>query len=203
MSVYTPAQVEAIEDDNVLPARLWEIRFASETWRVWNGNVDRVFGGHRWQGMRGLVEAPTTPFPRDGSNETVEFLIRGMPDRIEDMMWDHEEEVHGRLLVDHVQMLAERGTRDHRALQPIGPMIGTMIYVMRGIQSDEAAATEDGQTERTYDLSIMAELLTAARSEASFGRYSPADQLARYPGIVDGIFSDVPTIARGQTLKLF
>ena len=202
MSVYTAAQVAAAMANNVTPARLWELRFASETVRIWNGNVDRVFGGYRWQGMRGLVLAPMTPFPRDGKNQTVQFLLRGMPERIEDMMWDQEAEVHGRLLIDYQQLLAVRSTRDHRALEPIGPMIGTTIYTMRGLSSAEAGAGEGGEA-RQYDLSIMAELMTASRSEASFGRYSPADQKARYPEVEDNIFSDVPSVARGQTIKLF
>ena len=203
MSVYTEEHVAILDADKAIPARLFEMQFKSETVRVWDGHVNREFGGFTWQGMRGLIDAEAVAFPRTGENKTLVFTIRGLPEAIEDLMWDQEEEVYGRNLIEYCQILAGDAFEDHRRLEPVGPMIGSIIYVMRGLQSTEVGSSEDGSAERVYDLSLMVELLTATRSEASFGRYSPADQSARYPAIVDNIFSDVPSIARGQTIKLF
>ncbi len=89
-----------------------------------------------------------------------------------------------------------------RALQPIGPPITSVIYTMRGMSSTQTGGGENGEAP-VYDLVLLAELLWASRSEAAFGRWSTADQKARFPAIVDNIFSDVPLIAAGQTIKLF
>jgi hypothetical protein len=203
MSVFTPEQVAFMREHRVFEGRLWEIQFASETVRCWNGNVDRAFGdGQIYRGYRGLVEAPNVAFPRDGANTQTQFAIRGMPERIEDLVWDQEAEVYGRHLIERVQILAGEAAGNHRALQPVGPAATSVIYVMRGMQSREVAGTEQGGSP-TYDLLLMVELLTASRSEASFGRYSPSDQRARYPSIEDNIFADVPLIAAGQQVKLF
>lgn len=195
MGIYNSEQIALLASRRARVARAWEIRFASETVYVWNGNVDRkLHDTVVYTGLRGQLTAPDFSFSGKGENDTGLFQIRGLPGAIEDMIWDEQAEVVGRYVIERSMLL----TADDLTL--VGPAVLSQIYVMRGVQSDEEGATIGGQP--NFTLNLMVESLFSQRSEAGFGRYTQADQKGRYPATTDKMFNYVPILARGKTIQL-
>ncbi|QFT31818.1 hypothetical protein FIV00_15100 [Labrenzia sp. THAF82] len=195
MGIYNEEQIAVLATQKARAARAWEVRFASETLYIWNGNVDRkLHDDNTYQGLRGQLTAPDFSFSGKAENETGLFQIRGLPGEIEEMIWDEKAEVFGRYIIEHFMLL----TADDLTL--VGPAVLSQIYVMRGVQSDQEGATAQGQP--NYTLNLMVESLFSQRSEAGFGRYTQADQKGRYPSSNDKMFNYVPILARGKTIQL-
>jgi hypothetical protein len=195
MGIYNSDQIALLAGTKARVARAWEIRFASETVYVWNGNVDRTLhDANVYLGMRGQLSAPNFAFSGKAENQTGLFQVRGLPGAIEEMIWDEKAEVVGRYIIERSMLLTATD------LTLVGPATLSQIYVMRGVQSELVGASENGQP--NFTLSLMVESLFSARSEAGFGRYTPADQKGRYPSTADDMFNYVPILARGKTIQL-
>ena len=206
MGIYNADQIALLATSKARVARCWEVRFASETVYIWNGNVDRRLHDDKvYQGMRGQLTGPDFPFSCKAENDTGMFQIRGLPGELEEMLWDEKAEVTNRYIIEHSMLMTAETYIDgngntYDPLTVVGPAVLSQIYVMRGIQSEETGTTMNGNP--NFTLSLMVESLFSARSEAGFGRYTPADQLGRYPAETDEMFNYVPILARGKTIQL-
>lgn len=195
MGIYNSEQISLLASARARIARAWEIRSASETVYIWNGNVDRkLHDNNTYQGLRGQLTAPSFPFSNKAENDTGLFQINGLPGAIEEMIWDEKAEVIGRYIIERFMLLTAED------LTLVGPAVLNQIYVMRGIQSVQEGATTTSQP--SYTLNLMVESLFSQRSEAGFGRYTESDQKGRYPSDTDKMFNYVPILARGKTIQL-
>jgi len=197
MGTYTEEQIALLQSaGGALKAMAWEFRFASETMYVWNGNVDReLIAGKTFIGFRGQLKRPEIPFSPKGEDQTGEFSVWGMPQDIQDMIWDVKNEVIGRYCIEYSMLMHPR------TLEIVGPVSVNNFYQMRGVSSEALGATIDGSAPG-YTLSLLVQTVFGPRSEAAFGRYTEADQKARYPGVDDNLFKQVSALALGIPLQL-
>jgi hypothetical protein len=197
MGIYTEDQLALLESaGGALAAKAWEFRFGSETMYAWNGNVNRdLMPGKTFLGFRGQLVAPQIPFSPKGADKTGEFAVHGMPASIKARIFDERNEVVGRYCIERKMLMHPR------TMEIVGPLQVHNIFEMRGVSSEASGASIDGSGPG-YKLSILVQTLMGARSEAAFGRYTEADQAARFPSTVDNMFNQVPALALGTPLQL-
>ena len=207
MGLYSQQQIAAIKQNKARVARAWEFRFTSETVCIWNGNVDRRFGDNpnKFIGMRGQLEAPNVRFSSKGENETSFFVAHGLDARIKNMMWDAQAEAYGNHIIEYLMILDAHASDGDpavdKALQLVGPLVLSQIYIMRRLRAARQGPTIGGGAP-SYSLSILVATVFEHRAEAAFGRYTEADQRGRHPELNDKMFSYAPVIARGTPIQL-
>lgn len=173
----------AIPDDllrsgRITQAVLVHMDFKDTPRRWWTGFGDLQAGGHTWQGVGDLISISPISSAYQISAEQVTFELAATPEMLA-LSLDAKARVRDRAVTIYLQLMATDGVTvagsDIVSGQPVGsPMAlysGTMQRMPWGA---------DGPGKRTIRLEC--EGLFFRRNQPPRGRWTDADQKARYPG---------------------
>ena len=173
MAFLSPAQLAAIRGSSVRAALLVEMRFRSQTMRVWNGAGIADIAGAEWSGIGHLGSIDGLQQTRGTASAKVTLRLSGISAEVVALANNSTEDVEGRPCVIWQQLLTEDW-------QPLGTRIllfwGTMQRL--GISREAAEGVDGGQ--RVCELDVENPFAGRARPFAS--RWTDADQKARFPG---------------------
>lgn len=155
-----------------------EFRFTSSTERVWNGFRNIDLGGHIWtpvgpSGTVGNIEDPIS-----NSAPGLSLSLSGVDTDILTAVLAATNEVRGRLVFIYDTFFDEDW-------QPLEPLSAYAMARMDTVKVSRQAA-DDGSWNRV--ISIPAEYLLTTGANPPAGRYSSADQQARFPEANDRYF---------------
>ena len=161
-------------------ALVW-MDFAGGAKRWWTGFGDLDAGGHRWQGVGDLISISPISTAYDLSAEPMTFTLACTPELLA-LAINAKARVRDRTVMVSLQLF------DMDTKQVLGSP-----FVMFSGTMQRMPWKASGPTERT--LTVEAEGLFFRRNAPPRGRWTDADQKARYPG--DRGFERMPIYANG------
>mgnify|MGYP006051513983 CR=1 FL=1 len=161
-------------------ALVW-MDFAGGAKRWWTGFGDLDAGGHRWQGVGDLISISPISTAYDLSAEPMTFTLACTPELLA-LAINAKARVRDRPVTVSLQLF------DMDTKQVLGSP-----FVMFSGTMQRMPWKASGPTERT--LTLEAEGLFFRRNAPPRGRWTDADQKARYPG--DRGFERMPIYANG------
>ena len=161
-------------------ALVW-MDFAGGAKRWWTGFGDLDAGGHRWQGVGDLISISQISTAYDLSAEPMTFTLACTPELLA-LAINAKARVRDRPVTVSLQLF-EMGTKQ---------VLGSPFVMFSGTMQ-RMPWKASGPTERT--LTLEAEGLFFRRNAPPRGRWTDADQRARYPG--DRGFERMPLYANG------
>lgn len=171
MGWFTPAEQAILRRRVVKLSTMAELRFASKTSRVWNGDRWLKFGGHLWQPLYGAGIIDGIPVMTTTAVESITLSLPGINSSIMGLALAGGNEAYQRPMLLHWLFRGEDWQ----------PLFSKVVFY--GFMQPPAVSDRDGMRV------ISVECLNAMfnRSRPSYGRFNDADQQARYPG--DKFFS--------------
>lgn len=181
MPFITAETAAALAGSVVRMATLVEMQFASRTMRVWNGAGRVRIAGETWDGLGALGSIDGLKQTRSAVSDRVTLKLSGISQEILASARANVADVEGRPCFIWGQLF-------DAGWQPVGGRLplfwGSMQRIW--IERTESRDTSGG----TRIASLEVENAFAARSRPANGRWTDADQQARYPG--DTFFRYVP-----------
>ncbi len=176
MAFFDADQLALLSGSTVYVDMLAELRFKSETLRVWNGKTDLVAGGHTWKPLKGVASIEGLAVSGMGQSEAINMTVSGIPDSAADILslaLEETPDANQQLAIIYLQFFG-----------PDWQNIGTPYGIFWGfMQPPKVSRSEMGLTEGSVQtVSIVAENAFFNRSRAPNGRYTDRDQQARSPG---------------------
>lgn len=166
---------EVLRQGRIGGAALVFMDFRDNPKRWWSGFGDVNAGGHTWQGVGDLIGISPIETAYDLSAQPVTFTVSVTPEMLANAL-NAKDQVRDRAVTVSLQLIAIEGQDgDMQRGQPIGsPMVMFSGLMQRMPWS------ASGPTQRT--LMVEAEGLFFRRNAPPRGRWTDADQKARYPG---------------------
>ena len=172
---------EALRSGRVGAAALVFMDFRDTPKRWWTGWGDLDAGGYRWQGLGDLISMTTINTAYDLSAEPMTFTLACTPE-ILGLALDAKARVRDRAVTVSTQLFALEATAGFTAgggEVMRGQPLGTPFVMFAGTMQ-RMPWKASGPSERT--LTVEAEGLFFRRNAPPRGRWTDADQRARYPG---------------------
>ncbi len=172
---------EVLRSGRVGQAALVWMDFAGGAKRWWTGFGDLEVAGHRWQGLGDLIGISSIDTAYDLSAQPLTFTLACTPELLA-LAINAKARVRDRTVMVYSQLFAVEAMASFTAGggevlrgQPLGSP-----WVMFSGTMQRMPWTASGPTQRT--LTLEAEGLFFRRNAPPRGRWTDADQRARYPG---------------------
>lgn len=163
--------------------------------RWWTGFGDMEVGGHTWQGLGDLITISPISTTYQVSAEQVTFDVAATPEMLA-LALNAKDRVRDRSVTVYLQLFAMDGVEVEGEGIESGQPIGSPMALYSGtMQRMPWSAT--GSNQRT--IRIEAEGNFFRRNMAPRGRWTDADQKARYPG--DRGLERLPLYANGYNVR--
>ena len=162
-------------------AALVHMAFKDNPQRWWTGFGDLDAGGYRWKGLGDLINISPIETAYDLSAQPVTFTLAATPELMakalnaKDQVRDRQVTVSLQLFAVEAHAAFTPGGQEIQRGQPLGSPLTMFVGTM---QRMPWSAT--GPTQRT--LQLEAEGLFYRRNAPPRGRWTDADQKARWPG---------------------
>lgn len=172
---------EVLRQGQIGGAALVHMAFKDSPQRWWTGFGDLDAGGHRWKGLGDLINISPIETTYDLSAQPVTFTLAATPELMakalnaKDQVRDRAVRVYLQLFAVEAQVDVTPGGQEIQRGQPLGSPLPMFVGTM---QRMPWSAT--GPTQRT--LQLEAEGLFYRRNAPPRGRWTDADQKARWPG---------------------
>ena len=176
---------EVLRSGQIGQAALVWMDFAGGAKRWWTGFGDLDAGGHRWQGVGDLISISPISTAYDLSAEPMTFTLACTPELLA-LAINAKARVRDRPVTVSLQLF-DMGTKQ---------VLGSPFVMFSGTMQ-RMPWKASGPTERT--LTLEAEGLFFRRNAPPRGRWTDADQKARYPG--DRGFERMPIYANGYEAR--
>lgn len=180
MSLFPDTIAAALAGKRLDMAFLVLFDFASEPMRLWRGNgLLDTNDGHQWRGLGQLGSMAGIAQAVNGDAPEMSFTLSAVDADIVRLARDEwASEVKGRLVYVLMQFFGVDDPDDPDNQRPLDnpypAACGRMLQPVFGLDADG-----------DWSVTIKAESLFSLRSRPKAGRYTDADQQARYPGAGD------------------
>ncbi|TRD21915.1 hypothetical protein [Palleronia caenipelagi] len=165
---FTPDQVALLDAnrDHVEAIRLFELEFASASYRLAESTAPVVAGGHTWQPVGDWIEAAPVTSSDPLKVRQAEYVVGSFTDTLIHDAFHNRAEWY------------QADVRQYMLLRLDGVSVGAPVLLHRG-------RIMDVEPSRSFDqerIVIRAEPLLAERNWTPLGRYTDRDQKARSAG---------------------
>lgn len=170
------AQAAALAGRTLRCDFLVELRFASSTAYVHNGNRPLTSGGHVWQPMYGTGNIEGLAFSGSATMSSVALTLNGLPTQEPDLLsaaLDDTEEVFQRLALLHLQTFDEH-------FAPLGAPAPFWFGFMQPPEISQTPATDDTGIVQSIRIEVVNPYFN--RSLPPNGRLNDRDQQSKHPG---------------------
>lgn len=186
MGFFSEDDLAALSATTVRVAPLVELRFSSETMRLWNGLHDIETGGHTWQALKGMGAIDGIPLAANQQAASVTLTLSGIPDGSVDILakaLEETEDVNQKTALLYLQIFDAEW-------QPSGNPIPIWWGFMQPPKVTRTAMQDaEGATQA---ITVTAVNAFFNRSRPPAGRYTDRDQQQRSPG--DKFFQFTPSL---------
>lgn len=174
---YLPDTIaEAAAGRDVRAAFLVELRFRSQTMRLWEGYGDLDAGGSTWKGARGLGQIEGLAQAVNGDAPQATLSLSGVAPENQAIEQGDPAEYVNRTVIVHLQFFKlDWSTLD----SPLAVWAGTMQTVQESYGWDDSAKAWIS----IIGIACESRFVKRGRPPASF--YSPPDQALHFPDTVD------------------
>jgi hypothetical protein len=166
-------EITALKASTVRLAMLVELQFASETMRLWNGAGTATIDGADWRGVGGFGSIDGLEQVREPVSSKVTMRLSGVSPEVLALAARSNDDVRGRPAYVWTHLM-------DGDWQPVGARIPLFWGTMQRINIERSEASEFSGGDRVCALEV--ENPFAARARPSAGRFTDADQKARFPG---------------------
>lgn len=173
MAFVTPEQAAQLATSTVRIATLGELRFASQTLRVWNGAGTITVAGYDWSGLHTWAGFTDIPDIQGTASASVTATLSGVDPLHVALARNNVTDVRGRLALFWLQLFDAEW-------QPVGARIPLWWGTMQRVVINRTSASEDAGGEISVGVEI--ENPYAGRARSAAGRYTDSDQQHLYPG---------------------
>jgi hypothetical protein len=188
MPFVTPDQAAALQQSVVRAATMAELQFGTGTMRLWNGAGITTIAGVDWQGIGGLGSIDNLHQTRAPVSNKVTLRLSGVDATVIALAVGDIANVRGHPAFIWQQLFDANW-------QPVGAMLPMYWGIMQRINIVRTEGKDLVGAER--DCEVEVENPFASRARPSSGRFTDADQQAKYPG--DNFFRFAP-LQRNQVI---
>lgn len=188
MTRLSDSHADAFRGDEIRPAVLAALEFASETVYLWAPGTGQItWGGHTWEGCGALAQIGELEESSEGRAITTELMLSPLP-TVLGMLETRQD-------VDILRIALNEDWHQRPARLFIGLFKSDSLrWVMEPIQfrkgfMDVMELTEDGNEAR---IRLTLERRDFDNERAEVQRYTPANQRHRFPG--DAFCDQIPSL---------
>lgn len=169
---------ELLRNGNIGQAALVFMDFLNSPQRWWTGFGDLDVGGHRWRGLGDLISMSSIQTNYQVSAKKMSFEVAATQEMLA-LALNAKARVRDRAVTVYLQMFAMDDVEVAGSNILSGQPIGSPIALFNGTMQ-KMPWSADGPNQRK--ITIEAEGLFFRRNSPPRGRWTDADQKARYPG---------------------